>query len=201
MAISKSVLLIALICLAGLCALSYAQDVDHQQDNAAARKFSFEAFESADEVSDEEDQDEVPVADEEVRHFEFDFFEENEEDVDDSNADGVQVDLSTPARRFDFDQFEENAEDVDEDQDEDRKRNVVRDAAEDTPRRFSFDEFEENDEDVEEANGKPLQFDTFSDATAVSDTEAEQAQALGKRELPAQPAASPRSKFFFRKLW
>jgi len=196
MAISKSVLLLAL-CLAVLCAVSYATDVEID----GPRRFDFEAFDNADEISDEED--EVPVANEEVRHFAFDFFEENEEDVDD-NADEAQVDLSEPARRFDFDQFDENVdEEQQEDQNEDRKRNARAVADDDEPRRFHFDQFEENIEDVDPSAHKPLQFDVFSDATAVSDTEAEADadQARQKRELPAQPAASPRSKFTFRKIW
>jgi len=195
MAISKSVLLLAL-CLAVLCAVSYATDAEID----GPRRFNFEAFNNADEVSDEED--EVPVANEEVRHFAFDFFEENEEDVDD-NAE-AQVDLSESARRFDFDQFDDNADEEQQDQNEDRKRNARAVADDDQEaRRFSFDEFEENTEDVDPSERKPLQFDVFSDAVAVTETDAEAdvEQAHQKRELPAQPAASPRSKFIFRKLW
>jgi len=194
MAISKSVLLLAL-CLAVLCAVSYATDADIN----GLRRFDFDAFDNADEVSDEED--EVPVANEEVRHFAFDFFEENEEDVDD-NAE-AQIDLSEPARRFDFDQFDNNVDEEQEGQNEDRKRNA-RAVADDEVRRFPFDEFEENTEDVDPSERKPLQFDVFSDPVAATETEpeADAEQAHQKRELPAaQPAASPRSKFTFRKLW
>jgi len=209
MASVSTILLIALICIFGLCAVSYGQDVSHQ--DAQARRFDFDQFSSADVTDDDqvedEDQDEVPTANEEVRHFPFDFFAENEEDADDSdNQNDDQVDLSS-ARRFDFDHFEENDSDADQDDDEEERKRHVRDASDDdAARRFSFEEFEENDQDSDDAeveHVKPLQFDEFEDATEVSEltTSADEAQAPQKRSVPANPAESPRSRFSFRKLW